>query len=313
MNTLGLLLGISLLFLGVVVRSQSTVSEVIALYKYETKTLQIDDSTSVAYIDEGVGDRTLIMIHGLATYLPSWYPQFDHLMKSNRCIVLDLPGYGRSSKGNYPATMSFYANVIRNFITELEIENPVLVGHSMGGQIAVTTVLEYPELFKELILLAPAGFETFTDQHATLLKSATTVDVICGATDDQVRANWKLNFFDMPETVEFMIQDRLKIKEASDFRLYGQSVVRSVSGMLDESIFERLKELKTRTLVAYGANDALIPNRYLNPQLTTKSVAEKGVEQIQNASLTLVPECGHFMTYDQPEVVNEIIDSFLEE
>lgn len=313
MNTLSLLLGISLLFLGVVAKSQNSVSEVIALYKYETKTLQIDDSTSVAYIDEGVGDRTLIMIHGLATYLPSWYPQFDHLKKFNRCIALDLPGYGRSSKGNYPATMTYYASIIRSLIQELEIENPVLVGHSMGGQIAVTTVLEYPELFKDLILLAPAGFETFTEQQAALLKAATTVDVICSATDDQVRANWKLNFFDMPETVEFMIEDRLKMKEASDFRLYGQSVVRSVSGMLDEPIFERLKELKTRTLVAYGANDALIPNRYLNPQLTTKSVAEKGVEQIQNTSLTLVPECGHFMTYDQPEVVNEIIDSFLEE
>ncbi|HCX23189.1 MAG: alpha/beta hydrolase [Flammeovirgaceae bacterium] len=313
MNVLSIFLVISFLFLGVIAKSQNTVNEVIASYKYETKQLKIDDSTSIAYIDEGKGSRTLIMIHGLATYLPSWYPQFDYLKESNRCIALDLPGYGRSSKGDYPATMTYYASVIKILIEELKIENPVLIGHSMGGQIAVTTVLQYPELFKELILLAPAGFETFTEQQAALLKAATTVDVICNATNEQVRANWKLNFYDMPETVEFMIEDRLEMKEAADFRLYGQSVVRSVSGMLDEPIFDRLKDLKTKTLVVYGANDILIPNRYLNPQLTTKGVAEKGVEQIENATLSLVDNCGHFMTYDQPEAVNEIIDSFLEE
>ena len=183
----------------------------------------------------------------------------------------------------------------------------------MGAQVAITTVLNNSGLFEELVLLAPAGFETFSEQQANWLKSVTTLNVICGATDDQIRTNWSLNFFKMPGSVEFMIRDRLKMKEASDFQLYGQAVVRSVSGMLDGPVFDRLSELNTRTLVVYGENDALIPNKYLHPNLTIREVAESGSAQISDASLALIPECGHFITYDQPEQVSKIIDSFLKE
>ncbi len=313
MNTLNLILVLSFCFLGVIAKAQDSIADVIHPYRYETRYAQTDDSTKVAYLDEGTGDRTLIMIHGLATYLPSWYPVFDELKTANRCIVVDLPGYGRSSKGDYPGTMDFYAGIMKQLIEALDIEKPVLVGHSMGSQIAISTVLDNPNLFEELILLAPAGFETFTEQQAAWLKSVTTVDVICAATDEQVRANWKLNFYEMPESVDFMISDRLAMKGASDFRNYGQAVVRSVSGMLDAPVYDRLKNLKTRTLVVYGENDSLIPNKYLNPNLTTKQVAEDAAGQIPKVSLKFIPECGHFITYDQPEVVSKLIDSFLNE
>ena len=311
MNTLGILIALSLCVLGVVAKAQKTVAEVIHPYSYDTRTFAFDDSTEVAYIDEGAGERTLIMIHGLATYLPSWYPVFDYLRAKHRCIAVDLPGYGRSAKPIHPATMTYYAKILNALIDELQIKKPVLIGHSMGAQIAITAVLTNPDRFTELILLAPAGFETFTEQHVTWLKTVTTADAICGATPEQIRANWRLNFFRMPESVEFMIEDRLRMKDASDFSSYGRAVAGSVSGMLDQPVFNLLDELKTRTLVVYGANDALIPNKYLHPDLTIQMVAEAGAHQIANATLKFIPECGHFITYDQPGAINEIIDSFL--
>tara|TARA_Y100001972_G_C7654767_1_gene329592 strand:- start:323 stop:1264 length:942 start_codon:yes stop_codon:yes gene_type:complete len=313
MNAFNLALALSICLISIVASAQNSVADVIKPYQYQTRFIKVDDTTKIAYIHEGTGERTLIMIHGLATYLPSWYPVFDQLKTSNQCIALDLPGYGRSSKGDYPGTMDHYSDVLIRLIDELEIRHPVLVGHSMGAQVAITTVLNNSGLFEELVLLAPAGFETFSEQQANWLKSVTTLNVICGATDDQIRTNWSLNFFKMPGSVEFMIRDRLKMKEASDFQLYGQAVVRSVSGMLDGPVFDRLSELNTRTLVVYGENDALIPNKYLHPNLTIREVAESGSAQISDASLALIPECGHFITYDQPEQVSKIIDSFLKE
>lgn len=294
-----------------VMAQQNTIAEKIAAYQYPVKYVNLNDSIRVAYVDEGAGEKTLLFIHGLATYLPSWYPQIEALKLENRCIAIDLPGYGRSSKGDYSSTMDFYADVLHQFIAKLNLKNVVLVGHSMGAQVAVSTVLKYSELFKDLILLAPAGFETFRPEHADLLRNATTVDLICGATTEQIRNNWKLNFYEMPPSVEFMIQDRIKMIDASDFRLYGQSVVRGVYGMLGAPVFDRLQEIKTRTLVVYGENDSLIPNKYLNPHLTTRVVAKAGTAQIPNALLKMVPETGHFLSFDKPGEINDLIREFL--
>ncbi|MCR9252857.1 MAG: alpha/beta hydrolase [bacterium] len=291
--------------------SNKQLNEMIAEYQYPTNYLDINDSTRVAYLDEGSGDQTLIFIHGLATYLPAWYKSIDGLKKSYRCISIDLPGYGRSSKGDYPSTMTYYSGIVNSLIDQLELKNVVLVGHSMGGQIATTTALRYPDKFKKLILLAPAGFETFNDQQKTWLKSVFTVQSIINSTEEQIRANWALNFYEMPEEVEFMIQDRLNMKDADDFDLYAQSVVRGVHGMLDEPIFERLSELKQKTLVVYGANDRLIPNRFLNAQLTTEKVASLGTDQIPDVVLKLIPDCGHFISFDKPDEINEIMADFL--
>lgn len=290
---------------------EKTMDKVIAPYQYPVQYHSVDDSTHMAYIDEGKGPKTLVFIHGLATYLPSWYPTIDALKTEYRCIAIDMPGYGRSTKGDYPATMTYYAGMINEFISSLKLQNVVLVGHSMGAQVAMTTLLKNPSAYEELIMLAPAGFETFQEAQKNWLKAVFTTESVFSTSDEQIRANWKLNFFDMPSSVEFMIEDRLAMKKSADFRAYCQSVARGVEGMLNEPVFDQLKDISQRILVVYGVNDQLIPNRYLNPQLTTQAVAEAGVAQLPNAQLKFIENCGHFITFDQPDKINELLRVFL--
>lgn len=292
-------------------QASHTIDDMIAPYHYPVKYHTVDDSTRMAYIDEGQGKKTLLFVHGLATYLPAWYTSIEALKGDYRCIAIDLPGYGRSSKGDYPATMSYYASVISEFTQSLSLENVILVGHSMGGQVALTTVLSVPEAYEKLILLAPAGFETFKEPQKNWLKNVFTAESVFHATEEQILANWKLNFYNMPESVEFMITDRLAMKQATDFKAYCRSVSRGVSGMLDELVFDRLKEIKQETLVVYGVNDRLIPNAYLNPGLTTSDVARAGVAQMPNARLELIEHCGHFISFDKPDKIHELIKAFL--
>lgn len=292
-------------------QSPSTVGDVIADYTYQVKYVNLDSETKVAYVDEGAGEQTLLFIHGLATYLPSWNKNIEVLKSRYRCIAIDLPGYGRSSKGNTTSSLNDYAEVVLKVIDELRLKNVILVGHSMGGQVAVTTVLKSPDQFERLILLAPAGFETFQQEQATWLKAVFTVESVEQATEEQIRANWALNFNSMPDDVEFMIQDRLKMRGADDFKVYCQAVVGGMNAMLDEPIFDQLKNIKQKTLVVYGANDGLIPNKYLNPGLTTEKVGESGAAQIPDATLKFIPECGHFISFDKPEEINEILLEFL--
>ncbi len=291
--------------------SETEIDQMILDYKYPVKHIEIDDTTKVAYLDEGTGSETLLFIHGLATYLPAWYTNIDVLKTNYRCIAIDLPGYGRSSKGNYPSTMTYYAGIVSQLIDNLQLEKVILVGHSMGGQIASTIALNHSDKVDKLILLAPAGFETFNGQQKMWLKSVFTATTLLNATEEQIRSNWELNFHQMPDEVEFMIEDRIVMKSAKDFKLYCQSVVRGVHGMLNEPIFDQLQNISQETLVVYGENDRLIPNKYLNPHLTTKNVAENGAEKIPNVTLKYISECGHFISFDKPDEINEIITDFL--
>ncbi|MDO8897890.1 MAG: alpha/beta fold hydrolase [Bacteroidales bacterium] len=67
-------------------------------YPFDVKKVQIDENTEIAYIDEGSGKETIIFIHGLGSYLPAWKKNIEGLSSDFRCIAIDLPGYGKSSK-----------------------------------------------------------------------------------------------------------------------------------------------------------------------------------------------------------------------
>ena len=73
-----------------------------------------------------------------------------------------------------------------------------------------------------------------------------------------------------------------------------------------------LANIKVPTLVVYGKDDALIPNKILHPYLTTAAVAEAGASLISDAELYLVAEAGHFVQWEQTEKVNTLLRSFIQ-
>ncbi|MBK8660481.1 MAG: alpha/beta hydrolase [Ignavibacteriales bacterium] len=108
-------------------------------YSFPTKTVLANPS--VAYADLGSGENTIILIHGLASNAGFWRYNTSELAKNNRVIVIDLPGYGKSQKGDYPYTLSFYAETVKNLITTLKLKTVTLVAHTMGGQISIIFAL----------------------------------------------------------------------------------------------------------------------------------------------------------------------------
>jgi pimeloyl-ACP methyl ester carboxylesterase len=128
-------------------------------YDFPIKFAELSDGIKLAYVDEGKGSETILMIHGLGSYLPAWKKNISELSKNYRVIAVDLPGYGKSSKAPHSGLMTFYAGVIAELIQKLELGPVNLAGHSMGGQIAMVLALEKPELVKRLILVDPAGLE----------------------------------------------------------------------------------------------------------------------------------------------------------
>src|ERR1700742_1729400 len=118
-------------------------------YEYTINYLTLSNGCKVAYIDEGKGEKTLLFIHGLATYSLSWKKNIEYLKKKYRCIAIDLPGNGLSDRGDYPYSMNFFAGSVYDFIRLLGLKNVCLVGHSMGAQVAMTTLLRQPDCANE--------------------------------------------------------------------------------------------------------------------------------------------------------------------
>ena len=278
-------------------------------YKYPVKKVYLPENEfTIAYTDEGKGDNTIILIHGLGSYLRAWEKNIGELSKNNRVIAIDLPGYGKSSKEPHTGMMTFYAGIVNELVKELKLNKVVIGGHSMGGQIGMTTYLKYPQIVKGLVLAAPAGFERFTKGQKQWFRDVMTVDGVRLTTPEAIQNNLASNFFRQPKDADFMVSERMEMRSADDFIPYCYAVVQSVHGMVDNPVIDYLQDIKVPTLILFGENDNLIPNRYLNPGRTVE-IAKYGASKINNSKLVMIPKTGHFLMFEKPEVFNkETID-----
>ena len=282
-------------------------------YDFEYSVAEIDEDIAIAYTDDGNKEskEVLLFIHGLASYLPAWSKVIPLLKNHFRCIAIDLPGYAKSSAGVHSGSMLFYADAISKFTHKLNLQKVSLVGHSMGGHISITTALTYPKLIDKLILLAPAGFETFTDDEKAWIKKNNSPEFYALLSEKQIRFNYEINFFAMPNDVESMVNDRIKMMGWKNYKDYCKIVSNSLNGLLDYPVFDKLNLITQPTLVLFGKNDRLIPNTILHKNITAEEVALAGSKQIPNSNLSLIDQCGHFLQFEKPESVSREIIEFM--
>lgn len=280
-------------------------------YKFPVKFEQVKN-INIAYIDEGKGENVLLLIHGLGTNAKSWLKNIPSLSENFRIIAVDLPGYGKSDKKNYKYSMSFYSDVLSEFLTNLKINKATFVGHSMGGQISMVTALNHPDKVDKLVLISPAGFERFTEGEGDWMKAAFTIELVKETNTRNIDVNLRSNFYDTPEDASFFVTDRIQIKGAKDFEDYCYAVTRNVTGMIDEPVWSRLTEIKNKTLILFGENDGLIPNSYLHGGFTC-DIAKIGESQIPDNKSVIIPKCGHMAQFEKADIVNKEIIDFINE
>lgn len=280
-------------------------------YPFDVHFIEIDNGETIAYADEGSGDQTIVMVHGLGSYLPGWKNNIRELKEDFRVIALDLPGYGKSTKTAENYSIPFFAESISQFLEALSVNNVVLAGHSMGAQISIYTALNYPDKVNNLILTAPAGFETFSQEAEQAFRMTVSKESIMATDEEMIRFNLRSNFHEYPGSAAFMIEDRLAMMDDPDFEEYARAQAESVFAMLETPVFDRLSEIRQPVLVIFGKQDQLIPNRMLHPHLTTEDVAQSGVNRIEVAKLVWIDSAGHFAHFEEHEPFNKAVKEFL--
>src|SRR6202795_1060009 len=110
----------------------------------------------IHYLDKGSGPPVVIL-HGLGRHMGNFaYALLERLTGEFRVILMDRPGSGYSTRARgATGRLTEQAATVAEFIRKLGLERPVLVGHSLGGAIALRVALDYPEVVRGLALIAP--------------------------------------------------------------------------------------------------------------------------------------------------------------
>ena len=280
------------------------------IYPYPVRYLKLSTGKTIAYIDEGTGDKVLFFIHGLATYSMCWEKNINELQKVYRCIAIDLPGNGLSEHDNFPYSMNFFAGVVYEVILKLQLKDVALVGHSMGAQIALTTVLNAPACANALVLCAPAGFEQFSSFEKSVSQTSLQIFDFFSNEENNLKESIKNSFYKNSSQANGMIEDLVKLIRHQPANVYKHMMKACIDGMLHEPVYNSLHLIKIRTLVLFGENDALIPNKLMHP-VTTRHIAEEGTKQLPHAVLKMIPQCGHFLQWEKAAEVNALIKTFI--
>jgi pimeloyl-ACP methyl ester carboxylesterase len=115
------------------------------------------DGVRFRVLRSGRGDTTLVFLHGYGESLLSWRLILDRFRHHYRLLAVDLPGFGLSDKPAGPYDLAAYRRWLGDLL-ERETRGPlILVGHSMGGEIAAGLALDHPDRVVALVLIAPAG------------------------------------------------------------------------------------------------------------------------------------------------------------
>ncbi|HEY3698480.1 MAG TPA: alpha/beta hydrolase [Spongiibacteraceae bacterium] len=213
-----------------------------------------------------------------------------------RALLIDLPGYGYSSKPTDVAyTLDYFIGYINEFLEKLGIDKLVLLGNSLGGAIAIGFALKYPQKASQLILMSPGGIENQPD-YFTMPGMAIMKEVFMGgATSRDKLAEFvkKALVFDAKSVTEELIDQRWEV-----FQLQNDQVLKS---MVVPNMTARLGEIKVPALVLWGIDDKLMPE-------TGVMKLAKGLKDYE---MLVISKCGHWFMIEHPQLFNETCINFL--
>lgn len=262
----------------------------------------------LAYYDEGSGDA-LLLIHGMAGSSATWREILPQLAKKYRVIAPDLLGHGQSAKPRTDYSLGAFAVGLRDLLDELEVDSATVVGHSLGGGIAMQFLYQHPTYCQRLVLISSGGLGRDVGWILRLL-SAPGAELVMPMiapgfvlrAGDSVKS-WLTSMglrsprgaeiwnayssFSDAQTRESFLRT---LRSVVDYR--GQSV----------SALNRLTlKAELPTLAIWGEDDTIIPVDH----------AYAALEARPDCRLEVLPGVGHFAHVEAPTRVVGVIDDFV--
>jgi pimeloyl-ACP methyl ester carboxylesterase len=140
----------------------------------------------VAYVRAGRGPK-LLLLHGLGCDHRTWLPVLSELSRHFTVIAPDLLGHGRSAKPRADYSVAGYANGVRDLLTVLGVDRVTVVGHSLGGGVALQFAYQFPERVERLCLVSSGGIGAEVSMLLRLVSLPVTTPLLAAMTTLPVR------------------------------------------------------------------------------------------------------------------------------
>lgn len=248
------------------------------------------------------------MIHGFGASLETWHDVYPTLKTRYRVVRLDLKGHGFSSKPeDEEYSLDDQARLVIAFISKLGLKRVVLVGHSLGGGVALLTHLRAQDHKPEfeivgLVLIDSAGYPQELPFFVRTIRNPIT-RFFAYLLSPEFRAQLLLErVFSVTSRVT---ADRVH-RYAYFFDLPGsrEALKRTAKYIVPPNIDElvgRFEQITVPTLIVWGEQDSAIPLEY----------AHRFNRDIKNSRLKILRETGHVPHEERPEQVLEALGEFL--
>jgi pimeloyl-ACP methyl ester carboxylesterase len=176
-----------------------------------------------------ISARPFVLVHGIGVSSRYFHPLAEQLAKSGEVFLIDLAGYGSAPDPKRDVPIQLHADVLGTFLRRAGIENPVLVGHSMGTQVVSQLAVDSPRVSDRLVLIAPTvnpPDRRFSTEAKALLRDITMESMrsnLIIATDYLVRCGIPYFFAQLKHLLSDRIEDRLPSIEARTLVLRGDA------------------------------------------------------------------------------------------
>jgi pyruvate dehydrogenase E2 component (dihydrolipoamide acetyltransferase) len=211
----------------------------------------------VRFAKRGEGETAIVLVHGFGGDLDNWLFNIDALAEQATVYAFDLPGHGQSSKGITDPTLHGLSHALVAFMDNTTVGTAHLVGHSIGGAIAMQTAIDAPGRVQSLSLIGSAGLgpEINADYIDAFISAASRRDL------KPVLAR----LFAKKELVSRrMVDDVLRYKrlDGVDEALKKLSSALFSGGQQQAQLGEALRDASIPILVVWGEDDEIIPARH---------------------------------------------------
>jgi pimeloyl-ACP methyl ester carboxylesterase len=246
---------------------------------------------SITYMQKGSGP-VLLLIHGMAGDLDTWRSVIDPLARHATVVAVDLPGHGSSSPAGGDYSLGSLASFLRDVLTALGHDRATLVGHSLGGGIAMQFSYQFPEMTERLVLTSSGGLGL---EVSPVLRAASLpgAGLFLSATAEATRRAYG---------VAELARGYGSLADA-DRRAAFLATVRSVVGIRGQSVAagDRLYLAEQLpVLLIWGAADAIIPIEH----------ARAAHELMPNSTLNIFEHVGHFPQVEAPQHFVAAVEDF---